>query len=84
MYHPSDLIAYRVEPLIEQHEYGILNERGIDRIEDSEAILDQGGYDSGSNEDIERDERPVKPEVPEVLPPVLIPCYWNKGLNKAQ
>ena len=85
VFHPSDLIANRIEPLIKEHTYGMRDERNIDRIEDSEAaILDQGGYDSSSGEDQERiDESYVSDDEPEVLPPVLIPCYWNKGLNKA-
>ena len=85
-YHPSDLIAYRVEPIIKNHEYNeedFLSDRGIDRIEDSEAMLDQGGYDSSSESNSERDEQYWNEE-PEILPPVLIPCYWNQGLNKAQ
>ena len=84
IYHPSDLIAYRIEPLIKEHVYGVQEDRGIDRIENSEAILDQGGYESASDDE-ERDdgqESSVMSDGPEVLPPVLIPCYWNNGPNK--
>lgn len=47
IYHPSDLIAYRIEPLLR--------------------------IDSESDGDPESVELPV-----------LVPCYWNMGLNSAQ
>lgn len=50
IYHPSDLIAYRVEPVIRPHPN--LNEQDW--------------------------------EDKTVPPPVLVPCYWNKGMNYSQ
>jgi hypothetical protein len=50
IYHPSDLIAYRVEPVIRPHPN--LNEQDW--------------------------------ENKTVPPPVLVPCYWNKGMNYSQ
>ena len=60
LYHPSDLVAYRIEPLLKHH----FDINCTAKSADSEEIL------------------PVNQET--VLPPVLVPCYWNKGMNYSQ
>lgn len=58
LYHPSDLVASRIEPIMKHH-----NETSTSHSSAEELLLE--------NEE-------------EVLPPVLVPCYWNKGMNYSQ
>ena len=63
VYHPSDLVAYRVEPLIKPHPQPV-------DLEKTELNLMKDNSQSEEEQD--------------VPPPVLIPCYWNKGMNYSQ
>ena len=60
IFHPSDLIAYRIEPLIRQHPQPahLFNTSLNLRLSPSQMYEDA-----------------------ELEPPVMIPCYWNKGKN---
>ena len=78
LFHPSDLVAYRIEPLIKQYSYednsfkefspeGGLSKRLGNKADYSKSIYEL--YEEEKDDDMP--------------PPVLVPCYWNKGLNKA-
>ena len=75
VFHPSDLVGYRIEPLIKQYSYEDdcfdspeldVTKRIGSRADFTKSIFEL--YEEEKNE--------------EIPPPVLVPCYWNKGLNK--
>jgi len=63
IYHPSDLVAYRIEPIIKPHPKRDSNNITNSMTSNVESCL----KDSQEEENIP--------------PPVLVPCYWNKGMN---
>ena len=87
VFHPSDLVAYRIEPLIKQYSYEGFEELSPESEPfspdyNSNTHLKRFGSKADFTKSIfEMYEQEKDEEMP---PPVLLPCYWNKGLNKAQ
>lgn len=91
LFHPSDLVAYRIEPLIRNYVYG-----GEERKVETPVVSPSGSVRDGDNSNrrlvshLMAGEKKTITQMyeeekhEEIPPPVLIPCYRNRGLNKAQ
>lgn len=81
MFHPSDLVANRLEPLIKQYEYPDRHARPQSRVgEGSFAAI----FSEYSHRNLDDEDEMYLFRSEELSGPVLVPWYKNHGLCKSQ